>query len=359
MRRLSLHAVIVAIVTITVAGCSGGNPLNRPAAQTTPAPAATPAAVVTPAAAPSAAPSVAAPPPSSAPSAPVSNLQLTASTPTQIPPGGSVSLALTFNLEGQQPMTVETTIAWRTSGGEMKYGEYKTFNAAPGANAHRTLSLGVGDTTQVGTTFEVFGAIKASGQTYLTQAPLVVTVTAAQANASPVGPAPQATPAAEPTSTLPIAPQPPADSRTAQLKSALQGKGLKVLEVGFIPAKDGKPPMVGAIVEADYAAVSGEAVLRQAFTVWDILFHSIAPDAPDAAATLLIVGEQWNKYTLYLAITVGEAANYLKSLQTASSDEQKQEALQTLMQAIHFSVFDNEQKEFVDQKDFMSKNFTR
>ncbi len=366
MRRLSLHTVIVllAVIALSAAGC-GDNPLKGPVSQATPAPAVTPAAqttpvpAVTPAAPPSAAPSVPAPPPSIAPSAAVSNLQLTASTPTQIPPGGSVSLALAFNLEGQQPMTVETAIAWRASGGELKYGEFKNFNAAPGANAHRTLTLSVSESTQVGASFEVFGAIKTGGQTYLTQTPLMVTVTAAQANASPVGPAPQPTPVAEPTSTLPIARPTPSDTRGAQIRTALQDKGLKVLEAGYIPAKDGKPPVLGAIVEADFSEISSEAILRLAFGIWDVLFHNMAMDAPDAGATLLLAGEQWTKYTLYLAINVEEAANYLKSVQAAGSDEQKQKALQTLLQAIRFSVFDSERQEFVDQKDFMNKNFTR
>ena len=205
----------------------------------------------------------------------------------------------------------------------------------------------------------MFGAIKASGQTYLTQSPVVIGVLAAPASVTPAGPSPQPTPAAEPTSTLPIARPTPTDTRSAQIKSTLQGKGFQVLEVGFIPAKDGQPPVLVAIVEADYAQPSGDAVLRQAFGVWDVLFHSLTMDSPDAAATVLVAGERWTKYMLYLAIRAEDAANYLKSLQAAASDEQKQAALQTLLRAIQFKVFDIEQQKFVDQKDFMDKNFTR
>ena len=82
-------------------------------------------------------------------------------------------------------------------------------------------------------------------------------------------------------------------------------------------------------------------------------------DSPDVAATVLVAGERWTKYLLYLGIRAEDAANYLKSLQAAASDEQKQEALQTLLRAIQIKVFDSEQQKFVDQKDFMDKNFTR
>ncbi len=358
MRRLSLHAVIalLAVIALSATGC-GDNPLKGPVAQSTPSPAVTPAAL------PSAAPSVAAPPPTSAPptsaaAAPVTGLQLRATGSTEVPQGGRVALAFTFTLAGQQPLTVETTLAWRVRGGELQYGQFNSFNAAPGANA-QDMGFGVGGTTQVGTAFEVFGAIKASGQTYLTQSPVVVGVLAAPASVTPAGPSPQPTPAAEPTPTLPIARPTPGDARSAQIKSTLEGKGFRVLEVGFIPAKDGQPPILVAIVEADYAQASGEAVLRQAFGVWDVLFHSLAMDSPDVAATVLVAGERWTKYLLYLGIRGEDAANYLKSLQAATSDEQKQEALQTLLRAVQFKVFDTEQREFVDQKDFMNKNFTQ
>jgi len=357
MRRLSSHTVIVllAVIALSAAGC-GDNPLKGPVSQATPAPAVTPAAL------PSAAPSVAAPPPTSAPptsaaSAPVTGLQLKATGATEVPQDGRVALAFTFTLVGQ-PLTVETTLAWRVRGGELQYGQFSSFNAAPGANA-QDMGFGVGGSTQVGTSFEVFGAIKASGQTYLTQSPVVIGVLATPASVTPAGPSPQPTPAAEPTSTLPIARPTPTDTRSAQIRATLQGKGFQVLDVGLMPAKDGKPPILGAIVEADYAQASQEAVLRQAFAVWDVLFHSLSIDSPEALQTVLLVGEKWTKYMLYLSVRVEDAANYLKSLQAAGSDEQKQKALQTFLQAIQFGVFDAERQEFVDQKDFMNKNFTQ
>jgi len=349
MRRLSLHTVIVllAVIALSAAGC-GDNPLKGPVSQATPAPA------VTPAAPPSAAPSIPVPPPTSAPptsaaSASVTELQLRATGPSEVPQGGRVALAFTFTLAGQQPLTVETTLAWRVRGGELQYGQFNNFNAAPGANA-QDMGFGVGGSTQVATSFEVFGAIKASGQTYLTQSPVVIGVLAAPANV---------TPAADPTPTLPIARPTPTDTRSAQIKSTLEGKGFRVLEVGFFPTKDGKPPFVAAVVEADYAQPSGDAVLRQAFGVWDVLFHSLTMDSPEVTQTVLLVGERWTKYVLYLGVRVEAAANYLKSVQAAGSDEQKQAAFQTFLEAIQFSVFDAERQEFVDQKDFRNKNFTQ
>ena len=176
---------------------------------------------------------------------------------------------------------------------------------------------------------------------------------------TPAGPSPQPTPAAEPTSTLPIARPTPSDARSAQIKTTLQGKGFQVLEVAFIPARDGKPSFLAAIVEADYAQPSGEVVLRQAFGVWDVLFHSLTIDSPEVAAMVLMVGERWTKYVMYLGVRVEDAASYLKSVQAAGSDEQKQEVLQTFLRAIQFSVFDVERQEFVDLKDFTNKNFTQ
>jgi hypothetical protein len=188
-------------------------------------------------------------------------------------------------------------------------------------------------------------------------APSIPAAPPTQANATPPGPQ-QPTPAAEPTPGLIPTPV-PADPLAAQVKTALQSKGFQVLEVGFVPAKDGKPPILVAIVEADYAQPGEQAVLRQAFGVWDVLFHSLTIDSPEVMQTRLVVGERWTKYVIYLNIRVEDAANYLKSMQAAGSDEQKQETLQTLLEAIRFRVFDEEKQEYVDEKDFANKNFTK
>ena len=148
-------------------------------------------------------PSQAAPPPQPAqPSGPISGVDIVATTPLQVPPGGKVALQVKFTLTAQQNQDVETNIAWREPNGSLVYGTFFPQAATPGANA-AGMTLTIGTATQPGTTLPVFGVVRTGGQLYTSQSPVVVTVVAQQAQ-PPAAPQPQ-----PPVPNLPQPPQPP------------------------------------------------------------------------------------------------------------------------------------------------------
>src|SRR3990172_1353907 len=102
-------------------------------------------------------PSQAAPPPQPAqPSGPISGVDIVATTPLQVPPGGKVALQVKFTLTAQQNQDVETNIAWREPNGSPVYGTFFPQAATTGANA-AGMTLTIGTATQPGTTLPVFG----------------------------------------------------------------------------------------------------------------------------------------------------------------------------------------------------------
>ncbi len=167
-------------------------------------------------------------------------------------------------------------------------------------------------------------------------------------------PFPQASPA------QPAAPQTGADDpRVAlakQVKADLEGQGLKVYEVGFIPGQGNNVPVWYADVGANYSQPDGGRILNMAFSVWAIL-HRIG--GKEACETTLVNGQVWTKYLLLLGAPLGAYDKLLGSLRTAGSDADKKKAVDAFLDTVRFRVYDMEKRQFVDQKDFVNKNFTK
>lgn len=149
-------------------------------------------------------------------------------------------------------------------------------------------------------------------------------------------------------------PAQPADPRIAQIKAGLEKAGLKVLDVGFQPAQGANPPFWAAITEAKYAQPSSEALLRQGFTIWAVMYDVLNKEDPRA---VLVGGQVWTKYALLLAVSIGDTTIFVRAYQAAKSDAERNRAVETFLKAASFSVYDLQKQQFVDQKDFINKNF--
>ncbi len=361
------------VLVLIVAGCGGDKNPMAPQAPTTPA--AQPPA--TPPASPAAQSPATPPAPPAAPPATgaVSNVELVATSAVQAPAGTKTTFTLTFQVNGQEKIQVSNTLAWRVQGKDMQFGNFGEATVNPGSNRFEGLWFQTGSSTAVGTTFELFGVVRVAGQQYMNQVPVIISVTSPQQAAAtpepqqpPPGPSqppmvPPAAPPQNPPGALPVqppvGPTQPADPRHTQIKAQLEQKGLRVFEVGSNPAKTDSPPTVFAIVEANYPQPAFAPVLQLAFTVWEVLLPLVTVDSPEAAQTVLIAGEAWNKYLLVVRATVNDLGTFIKSLQAAGSDEQRQQATQAFLQTVRFRVYDTERQQFVDEKDFIDKNFAK
>jgi len=141
-----------------------------------------------------------------------------------------------------------------------------------------------------------------------------------------------------------------------QAKADLEGRGLKVYEVGFVPGQGDKLPVWYADVAADYSQPNGSRILNMAFAVWAIL-HRIGAQEPPK--TMLMNGQVWTKYVLLLGSPVGAYDQLVTSLRAAGSDADKKKAVDAFMETVRFRVYDVERRQFVDQKDFVNKNFSQ
>jgi hypothetical protein len=99
--------------------------------------------------------------------------------------------------------------------------------------------------------------------------------------------------------------------------------------------------------------------MQLAFSVWEVLIQNAAADTPEAAQTLLVAGEAWTRFLLLVGVTVNDLAAFTKSYQAAGSDEQRGQITQAFLQSIRFRVWDTQRQAYVDEKDFVDKNFVK
>ncbi len=151
-------------------------------------------------------------------------------------------------------------------------------------------------------------------------------------------------------------PQPAGDPRVDQIKRNLEQQGIKVVDVRFTQAKDNRPPAWSAIVAANYAQPSFEKVGGLAFFTFGTMFGAAQQDPP---ATTLFSGQIWTKYQIIFITTMSDTTRFAAAMRAAGSDREKQQAVSAFLDTWKFGVYDTERGQFVDQKDFMSKNFTR
>jgi hypothetical protein len=156
--------------------------------------------------------------------------------------------------------------------------------------------------------------------------------------------------------TTPIVPQPPppSDPRVAQIKAGLEQQGLRVMTVGFMPAKDNQLPRWYAETAANYPRPGYGPVAQQALMIWGVMHGIVKQDPPQ---TVLIGDQVWTKYSLLFAVQIGTLTQFADAYQKATSNDGRQQAFQVLFRAAQFRVYDNERGQFVDDKDFVNKNF--
>jgi hypothetical protein len=149
-------------------------------------------------------------------------------------------------------------------------------------------------------------------------------------------------------------PAPPSDPRAAQIRSGLEQRGLRVLQVGFLPAKDNALPRWYAETAGNYPRPAYGPVGEQALMTWAVMYNVVGQDPPQ---TVLIGDQSWSKYSFLFAVQIGTFRQFADAFQRATTDAGRQQALQFLFRSAEFRVYDNERRQFVDEKDFVNKNF--
>jgi len=185
---------------------------------------------------------------------------------------------------------------------------------------------------------------------------LLATV-AAPANAqfpfqpAPASPQPGPQPAPQP------APAPVGDQRAAQIRSAMEQAGLRVLGVEYKPSEGNNPPGWLVLTAANYAQPAWGSIFNQAGMMWGATFRVISRETPE---TVMFTGQQWSKHLLILVTQLKYFGTFLNDYNAAGNDERKQGlAVEAFLKTVNFRVYDLERQQFVDQKDFVNKNFTR
>lgn len=164
-----------------------------------------------------------------------------------------------------------------------------------------------------------------------------------------------------PTSRPSPAPQTPAeDPRVAQVTTALEKQGLKVLGAGSFRGpgffQQGDTTVWWVNTAANYAQPNDRDVSRQALVTWGVMYDILVNEPP---ATIISGAQYWTKYGLVLQTHMGDLTTLVKAIGAARTDPEKDTAFQAFAATVRFRVYDAEKKQFVDEKDFMNKNFTR
>jgi hypothetical protein len=156
----------------------------------------------------------------------------------------------------------------------------------------------------------------------------------------------------------PGGPQPtpsPTDPRAAQIRAGMEKQGLRVLEIYSRQTRENETQW-WAETAANYAQPSGPMVVGQALKMWVAMYEVLARDAP---TTVLSNGQLWTKYSLIFHARLGAFATLVSQYNAAKTDGERQQAFETFFRTVNFRVYDNERRQFVDDKDFINKNFTQ
>jgi hypothetical protein len=109
-----------------------------------------------------------------------------------------------------------------------------------------------------------------------------------------------------------------------------------------------------ANVAADYAQPTSNRIGQQAVNIW-LSMHSALPQEP--SASILSGGQVWTKYGLILQTRIGDLTTLLAHLRTADTQSARDQAFTVFNRSVRFRVYDFERRQFVDEKDFVGKNF--
>ncbi len=151
-------------------------------------------------------------------------------------------------------------------------------------------------------------------------------------------------------------PPPARDPRLDQVRQHLERQGLKVHDVRFQLEPRVRPRWI-AITQANYAQPSFDRITQQAYMIWNALYAVLGDREPPT--TLYTSVQVWNKYAIGQQVQVNHLATLVNALRAARTPQEQQQAHQAFYGTIEFYVIDAESGQFVDEKDFVNKNFAR
>ncbi len=157
------------------------------------------------------------------------------------------------------------------------------------------------------------------------------------------------------------APQAPVeDPRVAQVTTTLEKQGLKVLGAGIVRGpgfyQQGDTTVWWVDTAAAYAQPNDKGVSRQALVTWGVMYDILVNEPP---VTILSGAQYWTKYALVLQTRMGDLTTLVKAVSGTRTEPEKEKAFEAFAATMRFRVYDVERRQFVDEKDFMNKNFTR
>lgn len=146
----------------------------------------------------------------------------------------------------------------------------------------------------------------------------------------------------------------PADPRARQIKTGLEQRGMRVYDVLIRPAQGRDPAIWASLTHALYASPSAPGTMDQAANTWEVMNGVLAQEP---SGTVLIAAQVWNKYILNFLVSRQDWGVFIQAWTGAANDEQRRQAGRQLIRTMRFTVFDMERQQFIDQKDFVNKNF--
>jgi len=149
--------------------------------------------------------------------------------------------------------------------------------------------------------------------------------------------------------------QQPTDPRAQKMKAGLEQRGMKVYDILIKPAQGRDPALWASLTAALYAAPNTGKTMDQAANAWEVMNGVLAQEPSN---TVLIAAQVWNKYILNFLVSKQNWGVFIRAWTSATNDDQRGQAGRQLIRAMRFTVFDIERQQFIDQKDFVNKNFS-
>jgi hypothetical protein len=154
-----------------------------------------------------------------------------------------------------------------------------------------------------------------------------------------------------------VAPSPD-DVRLGRIAKAIEREGYRVLGIGRVmnPGFFGGPdvPLWWVDTAAAYARPTSETASKQAMTAIGIMYDTLPDEVP---AAIFSAGQIWTRYNIITQARRGDIATLLGALRAARSDQEKDAAFRTFYSNVRWRVYDIETRRYVDEKDFVNKNF--
>jgi hypothetical protein len=150
----------------------------------------------------------------------------------------------------------------------------------------------------------------------------------------------------------------PYEPQLSRVKSSIEQAGYRVLGVGramnagFFGGAE--VPVWWVDTAANYARPSNEAASRQAMTSIGAMYDVLSSEG---ASTIFSAGQTWTKYNIITQARRGDVTTLLNALRNAGSDDEKRAAFAAFHSNVRFRVYDLEKQQWVDQQDFVNKNF--